>query len=88
MNQSLTNQNVSHFLLISHDCVAFDLVKNRSQTGAEELIKQKRGSSAQSRDNRCYSDIARSLVMIYTRKNKTRPDKDATCTANGTFRLK
>ena len=51
MNQSLTNQNVSHFLLISHDCVAFDLVKNRSQTGAEELIKQQRGSSAQSRED-------------------------------------
>ena len=51
MNQSLTNQNVSHFLLISHDCVAFDLVKNISQTGAEELIKQQRGSSAQSRED-------------------------------------
>ena len=51
MNQSLKNQNVSHFLLISHDCVAFDLVKNRSQTGAEELIKQQRGSSVQSRED-------------------------------------
>ena len=51
MNQRLANQNVSHFLLISHDCAAFDLVKNRSQTGAEELIKQQQGSSAQSRED-------------------------------------
>ena len=51
MNQILKNQNVSHFLLISHDCVAFDLVKNRSQTGAEELINQQRGSSVQSRED-------------------------------------
>ena len=63
-NRRLANQNVSHFLLISHDRVAFDLVKNRSQAEAEELIKEQQGNNAQYRLSR--EQTKRNLIKSAT----------------------
>ena len=74
-----------HFLLISHDCVAFDLVKSEIENGSgrinKAIARQQCSISPLEKtheekfdficDKSCYPDIARSTVMIYTRKNKT-----------------